>query len=132
MLELARGHLAGESNVRFALCVDTAVPSVPDASVDLAYALLVLQHLEREDAFVLLEELRRVLRPEGRLIVTFPNLLSDTYLDAFLRYAHSGEVANPARARMYTPEEVVRVLTAAGFATELDAGVEIWADCRPT
>jgi len=132
MLELARGRLAGEPNVRFALCVDTSVPSVPDASVDMAYALLVLQHLEREDAFLLLEELHRVLRPDGRLVVTFPNLLSDTYLDAFVRYAHTGEVANAARARMYTPEEVARLLAAAGFDAELDAGVEIWALCRPS
>ena len=131
MLELAGERLAALTNVRYARCVDTRVPDVPDSSVDLAYALLVLQHLEREDAFLLLEELRRVLKPGGRLVVTFPNLLSDTYLDAFLHYARNGEVANPARARMYTPEEVARLLPAAGFAAELDAGVEIFAVCRP-
>jgi ubiquinone/menaquinone biosynthesis C-methylase UbiE len=131
MLELARTRLAGVPNVRFARCVDTDIPDVPTGSVDLAYALLVLQHLEREDAFLLLEELRRVIKPSGTLFVTFPNLLSETYLAAFLDYAHRGETANPARARMYTPEEVARVLPAAGFDADIEAGVEIVAVCRP-
>ena len=131
MLELARGRLGVLGNVRFARCVDTDIPDVPTASVDLAYALLVLQHLEREDAFLLLEELRRVVKPSGTVFVTFPNLLSATYLESFLGYARRGEATNPARARMYTPQEVARVVPAAGFDVELEAGVEIVAVCRP-
>jgi SAM-dependent methyltransferase len=132
MLELARQRLAGLPNVRYARCIDTAIPEVPTASVDLAYALLVLQHLEREDAFLLLEELRRIVRPTGTLVVTFPNLLSDTYLAGFLDYARTGEVTNPARARMYTPQEVERLLPAAGFdIVDIEADVEIFAVCHP-
>ena len=70
--------------MRFARCDGTSVPAVPDDAVDVAYSLLTLQHVEREDAFALLRELRRVVRPGGRLYLTFPNLLSDTYLDAFV------------------------------------------------
>jgi ubiquinone/menaquinone biosynthesis C-methylase UbiE len=131
MLELARTRLADLPNVHYARCVDTAIPDVPDGTIDVAYALLVLQHLEREDAFLLLEELRRVVAPSGTVVVTFPNLLSDTYLAAFLDYVRGGEVTNRARARMYTPEEVTRVVAAAGFDVEIDAGVEIFAVCRP-
>ena len=39
------------------------MPAVPDDAVDVAYSLLTLQHLEREDAFALLRDLRRVVRP---------------------------------------------------------------------
>jgi ubiquinone/menaquinone biosynthesis C-methylase UbiE len=131
MLELARDRMADLANVRYARCVDTAIPEVADGAVDLAYALLVLQHLEREDAFLLLEELHRVVAPSGTVVVTFPNLLSDTYLDAFVDYVRTGQVTNRARARMYTPEEVRRVVTAAGFDVEIEAGVEIFAVCRP-
>jgi len=131
MLELARHRLAPYPTVRFARCVDTAMPDVPSGSVDLAYSLLVLQHLEREDAFLLLEELRRVVAPGGVVVVTFPNLLSDAYLASFLDYVRGGEVTNPARARMYTPEEVGRILPAAGFDVELEVDVEILAVCRP-
>jgi len=131
MLDLARTRMAELSNVRYARCVDTAIPDVPDGAVDLAYALLVLQHLEREDAFLLLEELRRVVAHAGTVVVTFPNLLSDTYLAAFLDYVRNGEVTNQARARMYTPDEVARVVTAAGFDVHLEVDVEILAVCRP-
>jgi ubiquinone/menaquinone biosynthesis C-methylase UbiE len=131
MLELARDRMAELPNVRYARCVDTAIPDVADGAVDLAYALLVLQHLEREDAFLLLEELHRVVAPSGTVVVTFPNLLSDTYLSAFVDYVRGGEVTNRARARMYTPEEVRRVVTAAGFDVEIEGDVEIFAVCRP-
>ena len=131
MLAAARRRLEGLPNVRFARGEGTAMPAVPGGSVDFAYSLLVLQHLEREDAFALLRDLRRALRPGGRAFLTFPNLLSDAYLDAFVAQVDGGEVANPARARAYTPQEVERLLPAAGLPIErLDAGVEIVAVCR--
>ena len=131
MLGHARRRLAGAGDVRFARSEGTHIPSIPDDSVDVAYSLLTLQHLEREDAFALLRDLRRALRPCGRAFLTFPNLLSDTYLAAFVAQVEAGEVANQARARAYTPQEVERLLPAAGLAIErLEAGVEIVAVCR--
>lgn len=126
MLRHAARRLSGLGNVRVARCTGTAVPDVPDGDVDVAYSVLTLQHLEREDAFLLLRELHRVLRPGGTAFLTFPNLLSDTYLDCFVTYATTGEVANKARARLYTPQEVGAVLPAAGFTVERMAeGTEI-------
>lgn len=131
MLASARSRLEDRSNVRFARSEGTAMPAVSSESVDIAYSLLTLQHLEREDAFALLRDLRRVLRPGGRAFLTFPNLLSDTYLAAFVEQVDRGEVANPARARAYTPQEVERLLPAAGLTVErLEVGVEIVAICR--
>jgi ubiquinone/menaquinone biosynthesis C-methylase UbiE len=132
MLGYARSRLAGLPNVRFARCSGTSVPDVADDAVDVVYSLITLQHLEREDAFALLRDLRRVLRPGGRAYITFPNLLSDPYLDCFLTYVDQGEVANPVRARLYTPQEVARILPAAGFEVrELQEGTEIVAICGP-
>ena len=48
----------------------------PTASVDLAYSVEVIEHLE--DQFEFVREAHRVLRPGGRLIVTTPNVLSLT------------------------------------------------------
>jgi ubiquinone/menaquinone biosynthesis C-methylase UbiE len=130
MLGLARERLKGLANVRFAVCEGTRIPGIESGSVDFVYSILTLQHLEREDAFLLLREVHRVLRRGGSAFFTFPNLLSDVYLEAFLNYAEGGEVANPARARFYTPEEVGRILPAAGFEVHnLAAGVEIEVDC---
>jgi SAM-dependent methyltransferase len=131
MLAMARRRLANLGNIRFTRCLGTRLPEIPDASVDLAYSVLVLQHLEREDAFLLLGDIHRVLRPGGRLYVTFPNLLDDGYLTTFIENAEGGHMANPSRTRLYTPQEVGRLLPAAGFEPEeVEAGTEIVAVCR--
>jgi SAM-dependent methyltransferase len=133
MLRYARRRLERAPNVRFARSRGTAVPDVPAGSVDLVYSLLTLQHLEREDAFLLLRDIRRMLRPEtGRAYLTFPNLLSDTYLDAFVAYAEKGYGGHKARARFYTPQEVGRILPAAGLRPEsIEGEVEIVAIAGP-
>lgn len=132
MLRYARRRLASAPNVRFARSRGTTVPDVPSASIDLVYSLLTLQHLEREDAFLLMEDVRRMLRPGGTAYLTFPNLLSDTYLDAFVAYARSHASTHRARARFYTPEEVERVVGAAGLSIDaIEPGAEIVVVCRP-
>jgi ubiquinone/menaquinone biosynthesis C-methylase UbiE len=132
MLKMAAPRLADRPNVRMVQSHDAAIPEIPDHSVDVAYAILVLQHLEREDAFLLLRELRRLLRPGGAAYLTFPNLLSETYLKVFLDGVESRAVANLARTRMYTPQEVMRLLPAAGFRVEgFRAEQEIVVVCRP-
>jgi ubiquinone/menaquinone biosynthesis C-methylase UbiE len=131
MLDYARKRLADLPNVRFVQGAGASLPDVPSASFDVVYSMLTLQHVEREHAFLLLRELRRILKPDGRTFLTFPNLLSDTYLQAFLYYAEHDETDNPARARFYTPEEVARLLPPAGFEVEsLEANVEIVAICK--
>jgi len=131
MLGFARKRLAAQENVRYARCDGTSIP-LPDAALDLAYSVLTLQHMEREHAFMLLRELRRVTRPGGTVYLTFPNLLSEVYLESFLGYVDGGEVANPRRARFYTPQEVDRLLRAAGFRiVDSTAGTEIVVVCRP-
>jgi len=131
MLRFARERLAELPNVRFLVGRGISLPELETGSIDFVYSLLTLQHVEREHAFKLLRELRRLLRRGGRAYLTFPNLLSDEYLRAFLHYVDVDEVGNPARARFYTPEEVSRLLPAAGFAVrDLDAGTEIVVTCE--
>lgn len=117
MLTMARERLSGRDNVRFALCLDTRVPSVPSATVDLVYSILVLQHLEKEDAFLLMRDVLRMLAPGGRALLMFPNILSDDYLESFIQCAEKGRTAidNSARPHFYTPAEVDRIVRAAGF-----------------
>lgn len=115
MLTMASRRMADRPNMRFARSTGTAVPDVPAGSVDLIYSLLVVQHAEREDAFMILRDFRRMLRPGGTAYITFPNLLSDAYLESFLHYVETRQSGNRARARFYTPQEVERLLPAAGL-----------------
>lgn len=131
MLDLAAVRLADHHNVVFLHSTDVEMSEVPSESIDLAYSFLVLQHLEREDAYLLLEELRRVVKPSGTVVITYPNLLSDEYLQSFIDYARSRASRDAGRARPYTPEEVTRLMQAAGFGVELEAGIEIVAVARP-
>jgi ubiquinone/menaquinone biosynthesis C-methylase UbiE len=131
MLDMMAERLHDLGNIKYALCNDVKFSDVPTESVDFAYSLLVLQHLEREDAFLLLEEIRRVVKPTATVFLTYPNLLSETYMRTFLDYAHSGASVEPARARLYTPQEVAAILPEAGFRAEIDAEIEIRVVAHP-
>ena len=82
--------------------LDGGLP-LPDASVDLAYSVEVLEHLE--DQFGFLREVQRVLRPGGRFIVTTPNVLS---LTSRLRTLLVGfpELFGPLPLRSEDPQHV--------------------------
>jgi SAM-dependent methyltransferase len=47
---------------------------LPNDSVDLVLALDVIEHLNFADQVLALDEIRRILKPGGRLIATMPNL----------------------------------------------------------
>jgi SAM-dependent methyltransferase len=59
-----------------ALVLDVSAKELPfdDQSFDLIYCAEVIEHLINPDFAV--EEFRRVLRPEGRILITTPNLAS--------------------------------------------------------
>jgi SAM-dependent methyltransferase len=61
ILEIARRNLAGTDDVTF-LHADARALPLPDASVDVAHASLLLHHLDPADAVTALREMRRVAR----------------------------------------------------------------------
>ncbi|HWZ86309.1 MAG TPA: class I SAM-dependent methyltransferase [Thermoanaerobaculia bacterium] len=89
---------------------------------DLVFSFLVLQHLEKEDAFLYLREALRVLRPGGVFVTQFPNFLAPVYAKAFAEAADV-DLRSPARVRPSTEAEVRQTLALAGFElTELWLG----------
>lgn len=56
-----------------------------DETFDFVYSILTLQHMKKEDAYVTLSEIYRVLKPGGRAIFSFPNFLSDEYFKGYLK-----------------------------------------------
>jgi SAM-dependent methyltransferase len=78
--------------------------AVPDRSVDLAYSFNVLEHIEDDAAA--LAELRRVLRPGGRLLL---------YVPAFMVLYSAMDRAIGHRRR-YRKGPLVKLVERAGFA----------------
>ena len=127
MIARARIRLAEAPNVHLReLAAREFLSSFDSSSFDLVFSFLVLQHLEKEDAYLYLEDARRILKPEGRLSVQFPNLLSPEYSVTFTEDARLWP-RNSGRVRPYTEPEVRHLLESAGFAVthlSVEAGRE--------
>ncbi len=91
---------------------------VSDASIDLVVALEILEHLPDPEAF--LAEVRRVLKPAGRIVVSVPNDWSD----------ESGDDPNPHHLHVYTWDKLkrqveTRFLFERAFAQTAGGGVRL-------
>ncbi|WP_231472331.1 glycosyltransferase [Pseudoxanthomonas suwonensis] len=69
-IEHARRQYAGIGNLRFEQGSAAALP-LPDASVDVVVSYETLEHLHEQQEMI--SEIRRVLRPDGCLILSSPN-----------------------------------------------------------
>ena len=106
MLRLARKRLEGLSNVHLREVGNRDFLSSFEAErFDLVFSFLVLQHLEKEDAFLYLRDAWRVLKPAGALVTQFPNYLSPVYTRAFLDGVAAAR-RSPGRVRASTEPEV--------------------------
>ncbi len=121
----ARITAAGlQGQVRAEVLADGRIP-LPDGGADVVTSFTVLEHVPDEAAA--LAEMRRVLRPGGRLVVSVPNRwwLFETH-GADLPYLPWNRVPlvswwpkrlhdRWARARIYRRREIVALVEAAGF-----------------
>lgn len=87
----------------------------------------LLEHLER-DPMRMMSGIRRILKPGGILLLTTPNIVSLRSIQAVLTGDHPGYYSrypdpgispgDHGHRREYTPTEIERLLTAAGFLVE--------------
>ena len=115
MIRRARERLAGLANVHLQEVGNREFLSAFEKDrFDLVFSFLVLQHLEKEDAFLYLRDAFRVLKPGGLLVTQFPNFLSRAYTRAFIEGAAVAD-RSPGRMRASTEAEVRHTLEACGF-----------------
>lgn len=119
MIELAKKELSDIPNVFLHLTNGVDLKIFPENTFDFVYSFITLQHLEKEDAYVYMEEIYRVLKPGGKAFLGFPNLFSKAYWNDFLHHCSSIKSRLPSRVRVYTPNEVCFKLRKAGFKTRL-------------
>lgn len=66
----ARSKYTGKTNLEYVEASATAIP-LSDASVDMVVSFETIEHLQEQEA--MLAEFRRVLRPDGVLVLSAPN-----------------------------------------------------------
>jgi O-antigen biosynthesis protein len=87
-----------------ALSADVPPLPFPDSSFDTVVSMETIEHIPDDRVFA--QELKRVLRPGGRVLLSTPNANVTS---------PEGVVANPWHVREYRLEELLDVLRAGGF-----------------
>ena len=77
MLSVAKSRTADQSNMAFQHLTCTSLSMFDDASFSKAYSVAVLIHLDKEDVFLYLQEIARVLQPGGLFYFDVWNLAHD-------------------------------------------------------
>jgi SAM-dependent methyltransferase len=132
MLKVARERLAAHANVGFTELVRTSLAPLPDASFDKAYCVAVFIHMDKEDFYLYLEELARVVKPGGLIYFDTWNLVSRVgwrrYALEAAQYRNADLSARKdvARNQFSTPDEVRAFLQHAGFEPLLMLSESPW------
>ena len=82
----------------------------PDNTYDDIVAGEVIEHIDPADAANVLKELRRVLKPGGRVLLTTPNPRA-----ILVRLGRDAVLKDPSHINILRPVELKRALLAAGF-----------------
>jgi len=121
MIIHARERMAGLGNIEFHQLHRSSLEMIPDASIDKAYSLAVLCHMDKEDLFLYLAELYRVLAPGGIIYVDTWNLAHPTgwnrwqYEVRFWQGADQTQRKDIARNQFCSPDELALYAEKAGF-----------------
>ncbi len=112
MIALARTRLRVISNVQFTRANATDLKMFRNEMFDVCFSFHCLQHMEKEDAWLALGEIFRVVKPGGTAYLHFPSFTSNTYFSLFKERGHW---ADKSRVRAYTKAELEKIVTAIGF-----------------
>jgi SAM-dependent methyltransferase len=115
MVAGGRERLAHLPNLQFHHGNGYDLAGFEDGSFDVVYSIVALQHMPRTVAYNYLLESNRVLTEDGVLWCYVPNLLRDDAFAAFHHLSQPWFVSHPYPMNFYTPQEIARVVVAAGF-----------------
>ncbi len=121
MIDHATERLADRDNVSFHRLSRTSLEMIDDETVDKAYSIAVFCHMDKEDLYLYLQELNRILRPGGLIFVETWNLSHPVgwrrweYEPLVWSKADQGKRKDVARNQFCTPEEFALYVSHAGF-----------------
>jgi ubiquinone/menaquinone biosynthesis C-methylase UbiE len=121
MISVAAERLRDKSNVSFHQLTRSSLEMIEDDSIDKAYSIAVFCHMDKEDLYLYMQELNRVVKPAGMIFVETWNL---SHPVGWRRWAYEPKVWNKsdqtqrkdvARNQFCTPEEFELYVNQAGF-----------------
>jgi SAM-dependent methyltransferase len=121
MIDFASQRLSGQSNVTFHKLLRTSLDMLQDNSIDKAYSIAVFCHMDKEDLYLYMQELNRVVRPGGTIFVETWNLAHPVgwrrwaYEPLVWSRGNHSERKDVARNQFCTAEEFELYVTHAGF-----------------
>ncbi len=121
MIEVARERLKDHANTGFTELNRSSLQPLADASFDKAYCVAVFIHMDKEDFFLYLEDMARVLKPGGLVYFDTWNMASPVGWRRYAleidqhRHADHSKRKDVARNQFSSPEEVRVFLDRAGF-----------------
>lgn len=94
-----------------------------DDHYDLALSLELIEHMPKDHGKQMLEEIRRVLKPDGRLIISTPNRYSVEGLGGYywgekIRGWEKWTAWESTHVHIYSSIEILRLLRATGFIVD--------------
>ncbi len=132
MLAVARERLAAFPNAGLTELHRSSLQPLPDASFDKAYCIAVFIHMDKEDMYLYLEDMARVLKPGGLVFFDTWNISSTVgwqrYALEIEQYRNADHAARKdvARNQFSSPEEVRLYLDHAGFDVLFLAAESPW------
>ncbi|MEN1729518.1 MAG: class I SAM-dependent methyltransferase [Pseudomonadota bacterium] len=111
MIKVAGRRLDGHDNVRLEVLDRTSLSMIDSASLDKAYSVAVLCHMDKEDLFLYLREIARTLKPGGLAYLETWNLADAVgwyrwmYEVEFWNRANHSERKDVARNQFCVAEE---------------------------
>jgi len=125
MIELTKQQFSGNPKVEFLVTDAREIPK-PDDSFDVATAMGLVEYFEEDDSYY--KEMGRVLKKDGTLIVTYPNVYSPWRVFNRLALAiirplrmilgRESKKDNNIRHKEYTVKGVISQLKKHGFEAE--------------
>lgn len=121
MIQHATERLSDRPNCSFHQLTRTSLDMIADNSIDKAYSIAVFCHMDKEDLFIYLQELNRVIKSGGMIFVETWNLCSDVgwrrwvYEPLVWSNSDQSQRKDVARNQFCTPEEFELYVQRAGF-----------------
>ncbi len=132
MIDCAQQRLESLDNTSLHALPRNDLSVLEDASIDKAYSIAVFCHLDKEDLFNYLRELRRVVKPGGTIFVETWNISHPIgwkrwqyEADNWFKMDHSRR-KDVARNQFCTPEEFRLYVEKAGFSVVRDYAESVW------